>query len=73
MAEPKKRKSARTGRPKSARSPREIVITFKGYPEFADWVRDLAATHRLPVSILIEHALIQFAKDHEFEKDPPER
>ena len=70
MAEPKRKKP---GPKKGARPPREIIITFKGYPEFDQWTRRLAAHLRLPVSVMIEHALIAFAQDKGFEEDAPER
>lgn len=71
MAAPKKRKPG--GRPKGEKPPREVIVAFKGYPEFGDWIRRLAVARRLPVSVLIEHALIEYAKAHEFDEDAPER
>lgn len=73
MAEPKKRRKPGAGRPKGERPPREMVCSFKGYPEFQEWVRELAAARRLPVSVMIEHALMLYAEHHEFPKKAPER
>lgn len=72
MAEPKKRKPVK-GRPKGPKSPRKIIVTFKGYEEFDEWLSRLASFRRLPVSVLIEHALIEYARKHEFDEEAPER
>lgn len=72
MAEPKKRKPVR-GRPKGEKAPRKIIVTFKGYEEFDMWLSRLAAFKRLPVSVLIEHAVIEYAEKHEFTDPAPER
>ncbi len=72
MAEPKKRKPVK-GRPKGPKAPRKIIISFKGYEEFDDWLGRLAAYRRLPVSVLIEHALIEYAESHGFDDSAPER
>jgi hypothetical protein len=72
MAEPKKRKP-KMGRPKGPKAPRKIIISFKGYEEFDGWLQRLATFRRLPVSVLIEHALIEYARAHEFNDDAPER
>lgn len=70
MAEPKRNKKAAG---KAPRGRREIIINFKGYPEFKTWVQAMATEMRLPVSVLLEHALVEFARNHDFGQEPPER
>lgn len=72
MAEPKKRQPA-GGRPKGPRAPRKVIVAFKGYEEFDDWLRGLANDQRLPVSVLIEHAVIAYAKQAGYKPEAPER
>lgn len=63
----------KSGRPKGAREPRKLIAGFKGYAEFAEWIERLAAHQRLPISVLIEHALIEYARTHGFDEQAPER
>lgn len=71
VAEKKKRTAA--GRPKGDRPQKKIIITFKGGPEFAEWVDRLASFRRVPVSVLIEHALVAHADSVGFDEPAPER
>jgi hypothetical protein len=73
MTQPKKKRKPGAGRPKGEKPPRAVIVTFKGYPEFDEWMDRLAASMRLPKSLLIEHALIEYARSHEFDEPPPER
>jgi hypothetical protein len=71
VADPKKKKP-KASLPK-ARGARVVIITMKGYPEFDEWLRRLATHSRLPASVLIEHALIEYARSHDFGEEAPER
>lgn len=50
-----------------------LLCAFKGSKAFADWFDELVAHTRLPATVLIEHSLVVFAKQHGFTKAPPER
>lgn len=71
---PISRKTA-VGRPRKTqaeKSYREVVVTLKGTPAWKKWAREFATSERLPLAILIDHALNAYAKQKEFES-PPER
>jgi hypothetical protein len=71
---PARKKRAGTLKPTEDRPTRKRVLAaFKGSEEFAAWLERFVAHKRLPVSILIEHALIAFAKQEGFDEAPPER
>ena len=70
MAEPKKRK--RAGRP-AAVKPMKPFASIRGKPEFEAWFKKLGKFARHSNSSLIEHAVIEYAKNHGFPDPPPER
>lgn len=49
------------------------IASLKGSPEFREWFVSLAKHHRLSPPLLIEHALVAFAKQSEFPEPAPER
>ncbi len=49
------------------------LLGIKGSEEFATWLDGLATHTRLPLSILVEHALIAYAKQVGYDPTPPER
>lgn len=71
MPQPKKRKSL-GGRPKTPELKKPIA-SFRGTLKFAEWFNGLAAHMRLPASVLIEHALIEFAAKHGYKEPAPDR
>lgn len=52
---------------------RRVIASFKGSDAFEAWMDRLMKHARLPVSTLLEHALIDYAKAHGFDEEPPER
>ncbi len=61
------------GRPPKPEGPKRTLASFKGSPEFAEWLDGLTAHARLTVSAIMEHALIDYAKKVGYDADPPER
>lgn len=53
--------------------PTRVVASFKAGDKFEAWFHRLGKHMRMPVSTLIEHALICLAKAHDFDEEPPER
>jgi hypothetical protein len=70
MAEPKRRRGV--GRP-TVPQPKRPFASIRGRPEFEAWFKGLSSHSRLSGSILIEHALIEYAKNHGYDVNPPER
>lgn len=68
---PKSRKGI-GGRPKVPK-PKQSIASFKGTAEFAQWFEELLAHARMPASVLIEHAMIDYAAKVGFAKKPPDR
>jgi hypothetical protein len=66
---PKKRAG---GRPKTP-DPKRSIASFRGTTGFADWFEWLVTHRRLPASVLIEHALIEYAERHGYKPKAPER
>lgn len=65
------------GRPRKddrilAEQSRVTIGTVKGSREFSDWARALAKRERLSISLLLEHALVSYAREKGFE-EPPNR
>lgn len=71
MARPKKRKPA-PGRPK-VHEPKRPIASFRGTERFKEWFDGLALHVRLPASVLIVHALIDYARKQGYEVPVPER
>lgn len=63
------------GRPKKRTDddPKQYGIAIRGSKEWRDWVMDLAKFRRLKATDLIDQALTEYAKNHEFKPEPPPR
>jgi hypothetical protein len=70
MAPPKKRKGM--GRPK-AEDPKRSLASLKGGERYAKWLAGLVDHSHLPVTILIEHALREYAERHGYTAPQPKR
>jgi hypothetical protein len=71
MARPKK-KPAPVGRPKTE-EPKRSLASLKGSESYAAWFDGLVDFSHLPASILIEHALREWAENHGYGKPQPKR
>lgn len=60
------------GRPKAA-DPKRSLASLKGGEQYAKWLDGLVAHSHLPVTILIEHALREYAENHGFKEAQPKR
>jgi hypothetical protein len=56
-------------RPQTAR--KATVAVIKGGPEFQAWFRRLQELTRLPAALLLDAALVSYAKSLNFEEPPP--
>jgi hypothetical protein len=70
MARPKKKGAV--GRPKAA-DPKKSLASIKGGAEYAAWLEGLAEHAHLPLTILIEHALREYAENHGYANPQPKR
>ena len=68
------------GRPKGTEPPRKPIYSFKGTEEFKRWLDGLVEHCRsssgwsgIPISGVIERALIEFARSQGYPDPPPER
>lgn len=73
-------KGSRRGRPKSSGPKKNVLITFKGGPEFETWLegliehcREEAGWDSIPVSSIVEQALICLARERRYKPEPPKR
>lgn len=71
MPRSKKQKSV-GGRPKTP-DPKKPIASFKGTVEFAAWFNGLVEHVHLPATILIEHALREYAERHGYKTPAPKR
>lgn len=69
MARPKKRA---VGRPKNL-GPKPTLVSLRGSEEYREWLEGLANRSHLPMAILLEHALREYAERHGYEKPQPRR
>lgn len=69
---PAKKGTKKMGRPKVA-EPRESIASFRGSKAFADWFDAFIKSERDNGAILIEKALVHYAKARGFKPEPPER
>jgi hypothetical protein len=53
--------------------PKDVVLTLRGSPGWKKWVDQLAAHFRTDASKLIDVALVEYARNHGFEKEAPKR
>jgi hypothetical protein len=53
--------------------PRQTVLTIKGTEEWKDWLNELSNFLRIPTSTIVDLALVKYAKDVGFTKEPPKR
>ncbi len=68
---PRQKRKA-VGRPKVP-EPMIPIASFKGSKAFAAWFDRLLEHCRMPTSVVIEHALMEFAKTMKFQEKPPRR
>jgi hypothetical protein len=54
-------------------TPRKPIASMRGTEEFSEWIQGLVEHVRMPISVVFEHALIQFAKAKGFRDPPPNR
>ncbi len=52
---------------------RPTVLTVKGTPEWKEWLAKLAKHCRMKTAVVVDLALIDFAKKQGFDEPPPER
>lgn len=52
---------------------RPIAVTIKGSEEWKKWLEEGAKYSRLSVSVLVEHAVVDFLKSKGFTRESPER
>jgi hypothetical protein len=52
---------------------RPTVFTMKGTPEWKDWLTRLSKHCRMKSSVVVDLALVDFAKKMGFNEPPPER
>lgn len=71
MAAPKK-PTNKGGRPKNA-DPKASLASLKGSEQYRAWLEGLAEHAHLPLAILIEHALREYAENHGYEPVQPRR
>ena len=67
-----KKKQRVVGRPKS-RDPKRSLASLKGGEAYATWLTGLVDHSHLPVTILIEHALREYAENHGYDEPQPRR
>jgi hypothetical protein len=67
MARPKKR--AKKPKAEAKRS----VISIRGSEDWHEWFTELAAFCRMPGTVVIDQALVEFAQRRGFSKPPPPR
>jgi hypothetical protein len=66
--------AAKRGRPPVAEGLiRKTVVTIKGTEDWRSWLEEFSKHLRTPVSTVVDHALIEYAKTKGFDKAPPER
>jgi len=70
MARPKQGKAM--GRPK-ALDPKRSLASLKGSENYGKWLAGLVDHSHLPVTILIEHALREYAETHGYAEPQPKR
>lgn len=65
----------KSGKAKSSPGPttRRVVLQMKGTDEWKGWLERLASFLRTPTSTLVDHALVQYAKEKGFDEHPPQR
>lgn len=52
---------------------RQAAIVVKGNPEWKDWIERTAAKFRMNVSMFVEFAVIEYAKNHGQDEESPAR
>lgn len=56
-----------------APGPRKVIAQLKASEEFGAWFDRMLVALRLPAPVVLEHALIAYAKAHGFDEPAPER
>jgi hypothetical protein len=73
MAPPKKKKTKSSGGRPKALDPKRSLASLKGGEPYALWLDGLVSYSHLPVTILIEHALREYAEKHGYKEVQPKR
>ena len=71
MARPKKQASKPA--PAEVPSPRGMILSVRGTPEWRDWLNRLAEHNRVKVADAIDHAVVAWARQTGFTEPPPKR
>jgi len=66
------RKTKPPGRPK-ADDPKRSLASLKGGVQYSEWFDGLVEFSHLPATLLIEHALREYAEKHGYSKAQPRR
>jgi hypothetical protein len=53
--------------------PRKTVLTIKGTDEWSLWLDELGDHLRTPISTVVDHAIVRYAKEMGFAKEAPKR
>jgi hypothetical protein len=69
------KKRATTSRKKTVLDPgrRSTVLTIKGMDDWKEWLKGLSDHLRTPISTIVDHSLIMYAKDKGYTREPPKR
>ncbi len=68
-----KKKAAATAKIEEAAGPRKTALTLKGSPEWREWLEGFAKSTRMPISTLVDHALVKYAQEMGYAAKAPER
>jgi hypothetical protein len=69
-----KKRATATGKSQASDSVRRTtVVTIKGTDEWKDWLNGLSDHLRIPTSTVVDLALVLYARENGYRKDPPKR
>ena len=57
----------------SERDRKPVALTVRGDRAWREWVEDGARNLRMPVSVVMDHALVMFFRERGYLVSPPER
>jgi hypothetical protein len=69
----KKRTAPKAGKQSTEPGPRSTVLTIKGTEEWKEWLNGLSDHLRIPTSTIVDLALVRYAKESGYTKEPPKR
>ena len=67
------KKKAKPGPKPSPEGVRDALVSVRCRSDFRAWVDDLAKSKHLPMAVLIEHCLREYAERHQFKTPMPDR